>query len=95
MPATRRQRVVILGAGFGGLNAAKRLSRADVDLTIVDRHSYRLFQPLLYQSRPRRCRQPTIAAPIRSLLRGASGQPIELPRKFDLVTPSTEWNRHR
>jgi NADH dehydrogenase len=41
--------VVVVGAGFGGLNAAKRLERAAVDVTLVDRHNYHSFQPLLYQ----------------------------------------------
>ena len=42
-------RVVILGGGFGGLYAAKSLGRAPVDLTVVDRRNFHLFQPLLYQ----------------------------------------------
>ena len=41
--------MVIVGAGFGGLTAAKRLEREDVDVTLVDRHNYHSFQPLLYQ----------------------------------------------
>ena len=56
MPATgagaipaRRPHVVILGAGFGGLNAAIGLRNAAVDVTVVDRRNYHLFQPLLYQ----------------------------------------------
>jgi NADH:ubiquinone reductase (H+-translocating) len=44
-----RPHVVIVGAGFGGLTAAKRLEREDVDVTLVDRHNYHSFQPLLYQ----------------------------------------------
>jgi NADH:ubiquinone reductase (H+-translocating) len=44
-----RPHVVIVGAGFGGLTAAKRLERHDVDVTLVDRHNYHSFQPLLYQ----------------------------------------------
>ena len=44
-----RKKVVIVGAGFGGLAAAKRLARADVDVTLIDRRNYHLFQPLLYQ----------------------------------------------
>ncbi|HEY6533031.1 MAG TPA: NAD(P)/FAD-dependent oxidoreductase [Acidimicrobiales bacterium] len=44
-----RPKVVIVGAGFGGLAAAKRLEREDVDVTIVDRHNFHTFQPLLYQ----------------------------------------------
>ena len=47
--ASRRPRVVIIGAGFAGLSAAKQLARAPFDVTIVDRHNYHLFQPLLYQ----------------------------------------------
>jgi NADH dehydrogenase len=42
-------RVVIIGAGFGGLSAAKQLARTPFNVTIVDRHNYHLFQPLLYQ----------------------------------------------
>ena len=44
-----RPHVVIVGAGFGGLTAAKRLERASVDVTLIDRHNYHSFQPLLYQ----------------------------------------------
>ena len=49
IPAKRRHRVVIIGSGFGGLNAAKALRRADVDVTLVARTTSHLFQPLLYQ----------------------------------------------
>jgi len=48
-PAARRHRVVIIGSGFGGLNAAKALKRADVDITLVAKTTSHLFQPLLYQ----------------------------------------------
>ena len=43
-----RERVVILGAGFAGLACAKALGDAPVDVTVIDRHNYHLFQPLLY-----------------------------------------------
>src|SRR5271166_3953231 len=45
----RRKRVVIIGAGFGGLSAARALVKAPVDVVVIDRHNYHLFQPLLYQ----------------------------------------------
>jgi len=45
----RRPRVVIIGAGFGGLSAAKQLAQGPFDVIVVDRHNYHLFQPLLYQ----------------------------------------------
>ena len=41
--------VVILGAGFGGLRAARELARKPVNVTLIDRNNYHLFQPLLYQ----------------------------------------------
>src|SRR3954454_14400633 len=44
-----RPHVVIVGAGFGGLAAAKRLEREAVDVTLIDQHNYHTFQPLLYQ----------------------------------------------
>ena len=64
-----RPRVVIIGSGFGGLYAAKSLGRAEVDLTIIDRRNYHLFQPLLYQVATAALNPSDIATPIRSVLR--------------------------
>lgn len=64
-----RPRVVIIGAGFGGLSAAIRLRRADTDVTVIDRNNYHLFQPLLYQVATAALSPADIAAPIRSILR--------------------------
>lgn len=69
MNAHGKPRVVIVGAGFGGLSAAKALKDADVDITIVDRHNYHLFQPLLYQVATASLSPAEIAQPIRSILR--------------------------
>ena len=65
----RRPRIVILGAGFSGLFAARGLARVPADLTIVDRHNYHLFQPLLYQVATAGLPPSDIAWPIRSILR--------------------------
>jgi NADH dehydrogenase len=60
--------IVILGAGFGGLFAARKLARADAEVTVVDRHNYHLFQPLLYQVATAGLPPSDIAWPIRSIL---------------------------
>ena len=65
---SRRPRVVIVGAGFGGLEAAKRLAGQPVDVTVVDRRNHHLFQPLLYQVATAALSPADIAAPIRSIL---------------------------
>ena len=64
-----RPRVVILGGGFGGLSAARALARVAVDVTLIDRHNYHLFQPLLYQVATATLAPNTIAAPVRAILR--------------------------
>ena len=61
-------RIVILGAGFGGLFAAKKLARVAADVTVIDRHNYHLFQPLLYQVATAGLPPSDIAWPIRSIL---------------------------
>ena len=74
----RGRRVVIIGAGFGGLYAAKTLARADADITIIDRHNYHLFQPLLYQVATAALSPADIAAPIRGILRGQRNHTVML-----------------
>lgn len=65
-----RPRVVIVGAGFGGLEAAKTLANQAVDVTLIDKKNHHLFQPLLYQVATASLTASEIAAPIRSVLRG-------------------------
>ncbi len=65
-----RPHVLIIGCGFGGLEAAKALRHAAVDITLVDKTNHHLFQPLLYQVATAGLSAPSIAAPARSLFRG-------------------------
>src|SRR6201993_4111510 len=67
--AAARPRIVIIGAGFGGLSAAKELAGASFDVTIVDQHNYQLFQPLLYQVATAGLSPADIASPIRGIVR--------------------------
>jgi NADH dehydrogenase len=65
----RVRRVVIVGAGFGGLRAARTLARADLAVTVIDRTNHHLFQPLLYQVATAVLAPTEITSPIRHLLR--------------------------
>src|SRR5438034_45516 len=71
-PATGRPTVVIVGAGFGGLRAARALRKAPVNVVLVDRHNYHLFQPLLYQVATAGLEPEEIARPVRAILRRQS-----------------------
>ncbi|CAN7221607.1 MULTISPECIES: NAD(P)/FAD-dependent oxidoreductase [unclassified Variovorax] len=66
---SQRPRIVIVGCGFGGLEAARKLQGADVDVTVVDKTNHHLFQPLLYQVATAGLAAPSIAAPVRLLFR--------------------------
>lgn len=65
----RRPRVVVIGCGFGGIEAVRKLSKAAVDITLVDRTNHHLFQPLLYQVATAGLSAPAVSAPIRHVLR--------------------------
>jgi len=69
--AVQRPRVVIIGAGFGGLSAAKSLAKAPVDVVMIDRYNYHMFQPLLYQVATAALSPGDIAFPIRTVFRRA------------------------
>jgi NADH dehydrogenase len=79
-PHSARPRVVIVGAGFGGLSAAKALAGAPVDVVVVDRHNYHLFQPLLYQVATAGLSPSDIASPIRSILSGQANTSVVLAK---------------
>jgi NADH dehydrogenase len=89
MNATR-PRIVIVGAGFGGLFAARALARVAADVTLVDRHNYHLFQPLLYQVATAGLPPSDVAWPIRSILHRQRNATVLLGE----VTAIDSANRH-
>src|SRR6201987_1215642 len=68
LTARKPPQVIIIGAGFGGLEAAKKLAGKDVRVTVIDRTNYHLFQPLLYQVATAALSPADIAAPVRAIL---------------------------
>ena len=77
-------RIVILGAGFGGLFAAKKLAGVAADVTVIDRHNYHLFQPLLYQVATAGLPPSDIAWPIRSILSRQKNTLVLLDEVMDI-----------
>ncbi len=85
-----RHRVVILGGGFGGLYATKALKHAPVDITVVDRRNYHLFQPLLYQVATGSLSPGEIAAPIRAVLAKQKNTRVLLDEAVDIDPASRQ-----
>ncbi|HET6325441.1 MAG TPA: NAD(P)/FAD-dependent oxidoreductase [Planctomycetaceae bacterium] len=82
--AAKRSRVVIVGGGFGGLRAAQSLKSAPVDVTLIDRRNYHLFQPLLYQVATGALSPGQVAAPLRSVLSRQKNTRVLLGEVVDL-----------
>jgi NADH:ubiquinone reductase (H+-translocating) len=78
-----KPRVVIVGAGFGGLTAAQRAARLPVQVTVLDRRNHHTFQPLLYQVATAGLSPGEIATPIRSILRGRANIEVLLEEVVD------------
>jgi NADH dehydrogenase len=94
------KRIVIVGAGFAGLNAAKRLRRLpNVEVTVIDRENHHLFQPLLYQVAMAALSPADIAVPIRSLLAGpnlrvikSTAQRVDVERRRVITDDAGEFS---
>ncbi len=83
MPSRTKPRVVIVGAGFGGLTAARKIAHLPVEVTVLDRRNHHIFQPLLYQVATAGLSPGEIAAPIRWILRSQSNIEVLLEEAMD------------
>src|SRR6266849_598590 len=79
-----QHRVLILGGGFAGLNAAQKLKRAPVEVTLIDRRNFHLFQPLLYQVATGSLSPGEIAAPLRGALSRQKNAQVLLGEAVDI-----------
>src|SRR5580658_2703398 len=79
-----RHRVVVVGGGFGGLYATRMLKHADVDVTLIDRRNFHLFQPLLYQVATGALSPGEIASPLRYVLNGQKNTRVLLGEVCDI-----------
>jgi NADH:ubiquinone reductase (H+-translocating) len=64
-----RPKVIIIGCGFGGIEAVRKFGKAEVEITLIDRTNHHLFQPLLYQVATAGLTAPSVAGPVRHILR--------------------------
>jgi len=79
-----RHRVVIVGGGFGGLYAAKSLGKAPVDVTLIDKRNFHLFQPLLYQVATGTLSPADISSPLRGILSKNRNTKVLMEHVIDL-----------
>ncbi|HUK47139.1 MAG TPA: FAD-dependent oxidoreductase, partial [Terriglobales bacterium] len=79
----KRPRVVVVGAGFGGLEATRKLAKLPVQVTLIDRRNHHTFQPLLYQVATAGISPAEIAAPIRWVMRGRENVEVLMDEVVD------------
>src|SRR3989442_14327971 len=90
----QRPKVVIVGAGFGGLEAAKALSRVAVDVTVIDRQNHHCFQPLLYQVATAALSPADVAWPIRHILRSQENATVLMAEVRSIDTDKRVVHAH-
>ena len=93
--AGRKPHVVVIGAGFAGLAAVKGLKGADVRVTLIDRHNYHLFQPLLYQVATAALSPAQIAQPIRAVVRKQKNCTVALGEVVGIDTATKTVRGHK
>ena len=86
MNDSKRPHIIVVGAGFGGVKTAKRLAELPVDVTVVDRNNFHVFQPLLYQLSTSELDENEIAYPIRAFFRNMKNVNFYMAHAEDFYT---------
>lgn len=86
----KRPHVVIVGAGFGGLGVAEQLAHVPVDVTLIDRHNYHTFQPLLYQVATSLLNAEDVGAPVRAMFRDQDNVTFRMATVSSIDVPGRE-----
>ena len=86
----KRPHVVIVGAGFGGLGVAEQLAHVPVDVTLIDRHNYHTFQPLLYQVATSLLNAEDVGAPVRAMFRDQDNVTFRMATVSGINVPGRE-----
>ena len=87
---SKKHHVVVIGAGFGGLYAVKQFVNTDIEVTLIDRRNFHLFQPLLYQVASGTISAPDISAPVRSIF----GDKKNITIRLDIANGIDPYNRY-
>ncbi len=87
---TEAKKVVVIGGGFAGLWAVRQLKRAPVEITLIDRRNHHLFQPLLYQVATAGLAAPSIAAPLRHIVRGQRNVTVQMGEVVGIDTATRQ-----
>ena len=87
---SKKHHVVVIGAGFGGLYAVKQFVNTDIEVTLIDRRNFHLFQPLLYQVATGTISAPDISAPVRSIF----GDKKNITIRLDIANGIDPYNRY-
>jgi len=89
-PRANKPKIIVIGGGFAGLWAVRQLKRAQVDITLIDRRNHHLFQPLLYQVATAGLAAPSIAAPLRHIVRDQRNVTVHMGEVLQIDTDARQ-----
>ncbi len=93
---TDTRQVVVVGGGFAGIGCARKLAkRPDIHVTLIDKHNYHQFQPLLYQVATSQLSSANVAANLRKLFHGHANVDVKMDEVTEVDPVAKQWRSHR